>query len=310
MKKLLHMTNSLCAQRVINKRLRLLMSLRKLDFLFKFDIIFFFDYSGFDIGYYFDFFLKRKIYVWHILLKHLSFFSSFWVFKEIAFKNLDSLGVLCMDYVTFDQNLGLFNLNFFKKSRMLKVDFEKFKVAGDLEFTFFPDLLYIKCFNYIVCPVIFQLYVGFLFLGLVWFFYYYIREFFFFLATLNQIAKLYRKQRRRYTRTKFLGFSPQKKGICVRVYTTKPKKPHSAIRKVAKLYLPSRKRHVLAYIPGQYHTLSAHSVVLIRGGRVRDIPGMHAKMIRGKYDFLANEVVYRSERRSKYGIKRPSELSY
>ncbi len=124
------------------------------------------------------------------------------------------------------------------------------------------------------------------------------------MSTLNQVAKKGRKQRKVYTRTRFLGKCPQKKGICVRVYTTKPKKPHSAIRKIAKVYLPSRKRHVLAYIPGQHHTLSAHSVVLIRGGRVRDIPGMHAKMIRGKYDFLTNESTPRMSKRSKYGLKR------
>jgi small subunit ribosomal protein S12 len=127
------------------------------------------------------------------------------------------------------------------------------------------------------------------------------------MVTLNQLVYKPRVSRLNYTRTKFLGKSPQKKGVCVRVYTTKPKKPHSAIRKLAKLYLPSRKRHVLAYIPGQGHTLSVHSVVLIRGGRVRDIPGMHCKMIRGKYDFALNETFVRVRRRSKYGIKRPKK---
>jgi small subunit ribosomal protein S12 len=124
------------------------------------------------------------------------------------------------------------------------------------------------------------------------------------MATLNQIAKTPRVKVRKKTRTPFMGSSPQKKGICVRVYTTKPKKPHSAIRKVAKVFLPSRKRHVLTYIPGQGHTLSVHSVVLIRGGRVRDIPGMHCKMMRNKYDFMSPETVVRCRRRSKYGLSR------
>ncbi len=124
------------------------------------------------------------------------------------------------------------------------------------------------------------------------------------MATLNQIVKKPRKKNKKRSLTPFLGSSPQKKGICVRVYTTKPKKPHSAIRKIAKVFLPSRRRHVLTYIPGQGHTLSVHSVVLIRGGRVRDIPGMHCKMIRNKYDFVSPELILRSRRRSKYGLSR------
>jgi len=122
------------------------------------------------------------------------------------------------------------------------------------------------------------------------------------MITLNQVVRNKRCKPRRKSMTKFLNKSPQKKGIRVRVYTTKPKKPHSAIRKIAKLYLPSRKRHVLAYIPGQGHNLSAHSVVLIRGGRVRDIPGMHAKIYRNKFDFFCAEPFVRKRRRSKYGI--------
>jgi small subunit ribosomal protein S12 len=124
------------------------------------------------------------------------------------------------------------------------------------------------------------------------------------MATLNQLVRNPRKKNRGRSRTPFLMLSPQKKGICVRVYTTKPKKPHSAIRKVAKVLLPSTKKHVLTYIPGQGHTLSVHSVVLIRGGRVRDIPGMHCKMIRNKYDFVSPESVIRMRRRSKYGLSR------
>jgi small subunit ribosomal protein S12 len=124
------------------------------------------------------------------------------------------------------------------------------------------------------------------------------------MSTLNQIFKKRKKKInwKKSTMTNFLRKNPQKKGICIRIYTTKPKKPHSAIRKIAKLYLPSAKRYVLAYIPGQAHNLSAHSVVLIRGGRVRDIPGMHARIYRNKYDFLCSEPFVRQRRRSKYGL--------
>lgn len=128
------------------------------------------------------------------------------------------------------------------------------------------------------------------------------------MSTLNQLIKFGRKAQKVKRMTSFLGKNPQKKGVCVRVYTTKPKKPHSAIRKIAKLYLPSRKRHVLAYIPGQGHNLSVHSVVLIRGGRVRDIPGMHAKIYRNQYDFVHEEPFIRKRRRSKYGIKNVFKL--
>lgn len=124
------------------------------------------------------------------------------------------------------------------------------------------------------------------------------------MSTLNQIIKHFRKypKKKRRGKTTFLQKCPHKRGICIRVYTTKPKKPHSAIRKLAKVYLPSTKRFVLAYIPGQGHNLSAHSVVLLRGGRVRDIPGMHAKIIRNKYDFMHVEGFIRKRRRSKYGL--------
>ncbi len=124
------------------------------------------------------------------------------------------------------------------------------------------------------------------------------------MSTINQVVKNPRKKQRKNTMTLFLGKNPQKKGVCVRVYTTKPKKPHSGIRKVAKVYMPSRKRHVLASIPGQGHNLNTHSVVLVRGGRVRDIPGMHARLLRNKYDFGEKEnlKIPRRRRRSKYGV--------
>ena len=85
------------------------------------------------------------------------------------------------------------------------------------------------------------------------------------------------------------------------MYTTKPKKPNSAIRKIAKLKLSTGK-NIIAYIPGQGHNLQEHSVVLIRGGRVKDLPGVHYHIIRGKLDFIARESFQRNKRRSKFGI--------
>lgn len=100
--------------------------------------------------------------------------------------------------------------------------------------------------------------------------------------------------------------APQKKGVCIKVYTTKPKKPNSAIRKIAKVFL-STKKYVTAYIPGQGHNLQQHSVVLIRGGRVPDLPGVRYHIIRGKYDFIGKETFDRSARRSKFSIRSPKK---
>jgi small subunit ribosomal protein S12 len=94
--------------------------------------------------------------------------------------------------------------------------------------------------------------------------------------------------------------SPQKKGVCLRVYTRTPKKPNSAIRKVAKIRLSNRMQ-IIAYIPGEGHNLQEHSVVLVRGGRVKDLPGVKYKVVRGVYDFKG--VVNRKSARSKYGVK-------
>ncbi len=94
---------------------------------------------------------------------------------------------------------------------------------------------------------------------------------------------------------------PQKKGICIKVYKTSPKKPNSAVRKVAKIKIPSHKIFTLIGIPGQGHKLQEFSYVLIRGGRVNDVPGVNYKAIRGKYDFAWMETFYRKKRRSKYG---------
>lgn len=119
------------------------------------------------------------------------------------------------------------------------------------------------------------------------------------MPTLNQLVKGIRGKKKRYVMCPALNTSPQRKGICIRVYTTKPKKPNSAIRKVAKVALTTKKR-VIVYIPGQGHNLQQHSVVLVRGGRVKDLPGVHYHLIRGKYDFVYKENFDRCNKRSKY----------
>ena len=124
------------------------------------------------------------------------------------------------------------------------------------------------------------------------------------MSTLNQLVKVPRKKIVKNNSKKFLYKCPQKRAVCIKVYTTKPKKPHSAIRKIAKVYILSKRRHVLAYIPGQGHNLTAHSLVMLRGGRVRDIPGMHCKILRNKLDFTFQEALRRTRRRSKYGLRR------
>jgi small subunit ribosomal protein S12 len=96
--------------------------------------------------------------------------------------------------------------------------------------------------------------------------------------------------------------NPQKRGVCTRVYTTTPKKPNSALRKVAKIRLTNQ-REVISYIPGEGHNLQEHSVVLIRGGRVRDLPGVRYHVLRGVLD--TQGVKDRKQSRSKYGAKRP-----
>lgn len=121
------------------------------------------------------------------------------------------------------------------------------------------------------------------------------------MPTLNQLIKNGRKNKRRRNRVAALQGQPQKKGVCTKVYTTKPKKPNSAIRKVAKVRLSTGK-YIISYIPGEGHNLQEHSVVLIRGGRVKDLPGVKFKIIRGKFDLLG--VLNRKKGRSRYGAKK------
>jgi small subunit ribosomal protein S12 len=121
------------------------------------------------------------------------------------------------------------------------------------------------------------------------------------MATTNQRVRQPRKQKRRKTNVPALKGSPQKRGVCTRVYTTTPKKPNSALRKVARIRLTNG-MEVTGYIPGEGHNLQEHSVVLIRGGRVKDLPGVRYHIIRGTLDTTG--VAKRAQGRSKYGAKR------
>lgn len=122
------------------------------------------------------------------------------------------------------------------------------------------------------------------------------------MPTINQLVRNRRKKITKRTNTPALQSCPQKRGVCVRVYTTTPKKPNSALRKVARVRLTNG-IEVTTYIPGIGHNLQEHSVVLIRGGRVKDLPGVRYHIIRGTLDTLG--VNDRRQGRSKYGAKRP-----
>lgn len=123
------------------------------------------------------------------------------------------------------------------------------------------------------------------------------------------IQQLVRKGRESFTekgKSPALNICPQRRGVCVRVYTTTPKKPNSALRKVARVRLTNGKE-VNAYIPGEGHNLQEHSIVLVRGGRVKDLPGVRYHIVRGTLDTAG--VSGRLQRRSKYGAKRPKEAA-
>ncbi len=119
--------------------------------------------------------------------------------------------------------------------------------------------------------------------------------------TINQLVRKSRKKVVKKTKSPALQSCPQKRGVCTRVYTTTPKKPNSALRKVARVRLRNG-IEVTAYIPGIGHNLQEHSVVLVRGGRVKDLPGVRYHIVRGKYDSVG--VDDRKKGRSKYGVKR------
>ncbi len=123
------------------------------------------------------------------------------------------------------------------------------------------------------------------------------------MPTISQLVRKGRMKIKRKTNSPALVGSPQRRGVCVRVYTTTPKKPNSALRKVARVRLTSG-YEVTSYIPGIGHNLQEHSVVLVRGGRVKDLPGVRYHVIRGTLDTVG--VQDRKQGRSKYGAKKPS----
>ena len=122
------------------------------------------------------------------------------------------------------------------------------------------------------------------------------------MPTINQLVHQGREAVRRKSKTPAMQGCPQKRGVCIRVYTTTPKKPNSALRKVARVRLTNG-LEVTSYIPGVGHNLQEHSIVMIRGGRVKDLPGVRYHIIRGTLDAVG--VANRKQSRSKYGAKRP-----
>ena len=124
------------------------------------------------------------------------------------------------------------------------------------------------------------------------------------MPTINQLIRKGRKRIVQKTKAPAMGSCPQKRGVCTRVYTSTPKKPNSALRKVARVRL-TNKIEVTAYIPGEGHNLQEHSIVLIRGGRVKDLPGVRYHIVRGTMD--TSGVADRTQSRSKYGTKRPKK---
>lgn len=126
------------------------------------------------------------------------------------------------------------------------------------------------------------------------------------MPTINQLVRFPRKKVKKKSKTPALSGCPQKRGVCVRVYTTTPKKPNSALRKVARVRLTNG-YEVTAYIPGIGHNLQEHSIVLIRGGRVKDLPGVRYHIIRGALD--AAGVEGRKQGRSKYGTKKAKKAA-
>lgn len=122
------------------------------------------------------------------------------------------------------------------------------------------------------------------------------------MPTINQLVRKPRKKQKSKSKTPLLEGCPQKRGVCLQVKTMTPKKPNSALRKVARVRL-SNGKELTAYIPGEGHNLQEHSIVLVRGGRVRDLPGVRYKIVRGTLDTLA--VNGRKQARSRYGAKQP-----
>jgi len=121
------------------------------------------------------------------------------------------------------------------------------------------------------------------------------------MTTTNQLLINRRIPKRKISKTPALGKSPQRKGVCLRVFLRSPKKPNSALRKVTRLRL-TNKRNITAYIPGEGHSLQEHSIVLVRGGRVKDLPGVKYHLVRGTFDL--GGLIKRKQGRSKYGTSK------
>ena len=121
------------------------------------------------------------------------------------------------------------------------------------------------------------------------------------MLTINQLVKKNRRKKRKFSKSPVLNQCPQKRGVCLQVRTMTPKKPNSALRKITRVRL-SNGKEVTVYIPGEGHTLQEHSIVLVRGGRVRDLPGVRYQVVRGALDTLGVEG--RKQSRSRYGTKR------
>ena len=122
------------------------------------------------------------------------------------------------------------------------------------------------------------------------------------MPTIQQLVRKGRDKDANKSKSAALNSAPQRRGVCTRVYTTTPKKPNSALRKVAKVRLTNQ-QEIIAYIPGEGHNLQEHSIVLVRGGRVKDLPGVRYHIVRGALDTAGVEG--RKQQRSKYGAKRP-----
>ncbi|MBU4271664.1 MAG: 30S ribosomal protein S12 [Planctomycetes bacterium] len=123
------------------------------------------------------------------------------------------------------------------------------------------------------------------------------------MPTINQLVRKRRRMSRKHSKAPVLNKCPQKRGVCLQVKTMTPKKPNSALRKITRVRL-SNGKEVTVYIPGEGHTLQEHSIVLVRGGRVRDLPGVRYQVVRGTLDTLG--VADRKQSRSRYGAKKPS----
>ena len=126
------------------------------------------------------------------------------------------------------------------------------------------------------------------------------------MTTINQLCRKKRKLKKKLKKTPALESCPQKKGICLKIFLRTPKKPNSALRKLTKLRLTSTKKVITAYIPGEGHNLQDYSAVLIRGGRVKDLPGVKYHLVRGKFDFSG--LKDRKTSRSLYGTKNLSKI--